>query len=83
MISWVNSRNQILVYQLKINQFKTLINYIYKTKEKNHIIVSVAAEECDKILLPFVIFQNPFSKFGIGQNLPLFLLQEILYLMDF
>lgn len=53
-------------------------------KEENRVILSVIAEEeFDKIILPFVIFQNSLSKFGIGQNPSPFLLQDILYLIDF
>lgn len=39
------------------------------------MIISVATEETlDKIILPIMIFQNPFSKFEIGQNLSPFVI---------
>lgn len=44
-------------------------------KEKNCVIISVDTEAAsDEIISPFMIFQNPLGKLGIGQNLSPFVI---------
>lgn len=43
-------------------------------KAKIQMIMSVDTEDFDKIIPPFRIFQNPLSKFEIGQNLSPFVI---------
>lgn len=70
MASWVHSRNERWIYQVKTNTFKR--PHLQSEGEKSDGYLSGHRAALETVC-PFVIFQNPFRKFGIGQSLDLHL----------